>query len=158
MEKIKVTQKQAEHIKYFERDRYYALEHKVNGTFSSSGCLDELSLDELAIALYVGYEVEEEFKVGDYVVANFDKNSKVREITDIFDLHTGGYSVLDIFDGEKSVNIELSVLRHATESEIVQEEARRTDKKLDDLLLNLSNKERVRLCNKLICLESDSDE
>ena len=57
LNKAVVTQKQAEHIKYFERDRYYALEHKVNGTFSSSGCLDELSLDELAIALYVGYEV-----------------------------------------------------------------------------------------------------
>ena len=118
MEKIKVTQKQAEHIKYFERDRYYALEHKVNGTFSNSGCLDELSLDELAIALYVGYEVEEE---------------KAREF-----------------------RLDEAKLKRMVLAESAQKEVRRMDKKLDDLLLNLSNKERVRLCNKLICLESES--
>ena len=63
MEKAKINQEQAEAInscKKDDMDRGEAIRHHINTWCAPPNrCLNELSLDELVRALYVGYEVEE---------------------------------------------------------------------------------------------------
>ena len=81
--------------------------------------------------LHYGYEVEEKFEVGDWVVHEGDR---------AFELS---------FPLANPYNI--NHLRHATESEIAEEEKRRMGSKIDGLLVGLSSGERVRLREKLEC-------
>ncbi|GGB63700.1 hypothetical protein GCM10011409_45950 [Lentibacillus populi] len=86
-----------------------------------------------------------EFKKEQWVVG-YSKTYKkeiVRKIVAVYE--DTGYATLD----QEYLVISFDQLRHATESEIAQEKERRTDKKLDKLLLDLSNEERVRLAKKL---------
>jgi len=80
------------------------LELHVKKALSDSKCLQSLSLDELARALYVGYEVE--FEDGDWLVNTHNGI--------IFKIEDGRKDNLKDIVGAKH-------LRHATESEIVEE-------------------------------------
>src|SRR5699024_11169044 len=78
-EKVKVTPKMDELIrntlKKYER-------HKIVEKYNSIACdyKNEMDLDTLIKALYIGYEVEPEFKVGDWVVHEFgNKTYKIAE-------------------------------------------------------------------------------
>jgi len=140
MEKVKINQEQAERIRDWEYHTGYPgrlLELHAKYSLSRSKCLQSLSLDELARCLYVGYEVEVEFEVGDWVV-NTCHNS-------IFQLEQS--EVKDFFERIPA----LKHIRHATESEIAAEKERRMDSKIDGLLVGLSSGERVRLREKLEC-------
>jgi len=64
-------------------------------------------------------------------------------------MDTGMHTIIDIQAGicnlrgsVKLTNVETSSLRYATKSEIAEEEKRRTNKKLDEILLDLSDYER----------------
>jgi len=164
MEKVKVSQEIANAIKNIKQPEG-AIEHHVmrrNFVTEKKKALNSLTLDELIRAIYVGYEVVEKFSKGDWVVVTFELHAtiygKIKKITDVKESLAAGHDVYFNLEGDGVVY--QNEIRHARpeEIEIAEEKERRTDKKLDDLLLNLSNKERVRLCNKLICLESDSDE
>jgi|SRR5690625_1255733 len=71
MEKVKLTQEQAgeiERIKnYFNRHEYITKFVETNGVSDS-----EFHIEELVRALYTGYEVEPEFKAGDWVHNNLN--------------------------------------------------------------------------------------
>ena len=97
------------------------MERKLKVTEKQAEILEELSLDELARILYTGYEVEEEFKKGDWIVNGFGT---------VFDLSAFQISKL----GKMNV---LMNIRHATPQEIVQEKERRTDKELKEGLEQL---------------------
>src|SRR5699024_11077859 len=70
MEKVKVTRVQADAIEYckaeFGKDK--TINTHAKGTWAYD-CkpLNDLEFSELARALYIGYEVEPEFKAGDWV-------------------------------------------------------------------------------------------
>ena len=138
MAKIVVTQEQADRINYFRKDdegKGEAIRHHVNKWLSSvNTCLNELSVDELARALYVGYEVEVEVKVGDWLVNN--RNGLMFQIEDRQE--------------DKDI-ARMNHIRHATESEIVEEKERILDKNIDEILLGLESHERTRLREKLEC-------
>lgn len=123
MEKVKVTREQAECIKSFENNKVVALKHWVTDSFEVSKCLKKLTLDELARCLYSeeGYEVEEEFKVGDWV--NFEDDTCSDCITKIIDIQPI-YNRVQYYgvSGWQNIN---SIQRHATPSEIAQEKERR---------------------------------
>lgn len=105
--------------------------------------LFELETDDIQRALFDGYEVEPEFKVGDWVY-----NTRTNKVAQIDSRYVSGMDELWVNDEEFNF-YRKDDSRHATESEIAQEKERRTDKKLDKLLLDLSNEERVRLAKKL---------
>ena len=141
MEKQIITYEQADKISEWEYNtghpgRLLKL-HAKNKLSKRSECLQSLSLDQLARAIYVGYEVEEHFKVGDWVV-NTCHNS-------IFQLEQS--EVKDFFE---RIPV-LKHIRHATESEIADKKGRILDKKTDKILLDLEPHERTRLREKLEC-------
>jgi len=130
MGKVVITQEQASKISEWEYHTDHPgtlLELHAKNKLFDSKCLQIMSLDQLARAIYVGYEVEVEFEVGDWVV-NTCHNS-------IFQLEQS--EVKDFFERIPA----LKHIRHATESEIAEEEKRRMDKKLDGFLLSLSDDE-----------------
>ena len=139
MEKVKINQEQAERIRDWEYHTGYPgrlLELHAKYSLSRSKCLQSLSLDELARCLYVGYEVEVEFEVGDWVV-NTCHNS-------IFQLEQS--EVKDFFE---RIPV-LKHIRHATESEIAGEEKSRMDKKINEIWIGLSDYERNGFYRKLV--------
>lgn len=114
MEKVKVTQAQADLIKSIKDTDYAINIHELNKRPDSP--LQELTTAELARALYVGYEVEPQFKVGDWIHDNI--TNRVAEIDE------RGY------DGELAwVDDEFhnffTDFRHATLDEIEEEKERR---------------------------------
>jgi len=152
-DKVKITHEQAEKIKEWHLHTGYLsilLKLHVNNELVSSDCLQSLTLDELARALYVGCEVVEEFKVGDLIIDKNDKYKTVIEITEIRTFNLFGYSYDE--DGQEiGTCIRIEYARHATESEIAAEKERLMDNKLDTIWLNLSDEERDRLHDKLEC-------
>lgn len=71
--------------------------------------------------LHYGYEVEEPYKIGDWVVTKLD--GKTKKITGVKDFHAiDGDACFDLDD---SVLVFQSQIRHATESEIAKEKERR---------------------------------
>jgi len=126
MGKVKINQEQADRINYFRKDDEHkgdAIRYQINKWLAPvNTCLNKLTLDELARALYVGYEVEVE--VGDWLVNN--RNGLMFQIEDRQE--------------DKDI-ARMNHIRHATESEIAEEEKRLTNKKLDEILLDLSDNE-----------------
>src|SRR5699024_1112184 len=82
-------------------------------------CLNNLTLDELIRAFYIGYEVEESYEVGDWVYVEAPKEG----LPNVYQVMTADkYSVnLDRLYG----NFKKSKLRHATPEEIAEEKQRR---------------------------------
>lgn len=91
--------------------------------------LVKLNLDILIKALYIGYEVEEEFKVGDWAVYDNKIIGKVKKIAD--DLITIDVELEYLRDnGETAyVNTFARYFRHATPEEVAEEKERRWWKK-----------------------------
>src|SRR5690625_2635349 len=128
MEKVKLTQEQADAIergiKIYGKSRIMN-DHALDGWVGNLNDLNGLTKDEIARALYVGYEVEPEFKVGDWVYVESPKE--------------GLPNVYKIMNAEKySVNLDRlygnhkkSDIRQATPQEIATEKQRRWWEKHD---------------------------
>src|SRR5690625_3185738 len=120
MEKVKLTQEQAgeiERIKnYFNRHEYITKFVETNGVSDS-----EFHIEELVRALYIGYEVEPEFKVGAWVSVSWQS----KKPTIHKDVKLVGGNDLKI-DGEQlNKHPSLDIVRHATPKEIAKEKQRR---------------------------------
>src|SRR5690606_17331433 len=125
MEKVKVTREQAEAIEFAKKNHpnIDIVKAYVNyRDWRLCGELDSLKLlefDDLIKALYNGYEVEPEFKVGDWVVIDYKEHgTKVGKIK--------GYIKKDAFyiDNNHAAGSIMNT-RHATPEEIVAEKERR---------------------------------
>ena len=152
MDKPVITRNQADRIWAFEwrkKNPSKLLEFHVKHTFSSSKCLQSLSLDELARCLYVGYEVEVEelepqFEVGDWV--NHDDRN-IGKITKIKD----GIIFIDVpLNHGEYVNTVSKYFKYATPTEIAGEEKSRMDKKINEIWIGLSDYERNGFYRKLV--------
>ena len=126
MEKVKLTQEQADTIEDLKKK--YSSEQivgtNVRGRVHNRPVkLAELNLDTLIRALYIGYEIEETFEIGDWVYVRgiFDASPEVAKVTNVY----ANRIVLDNgFDlGKGSVTPE--TVRRATESETAAEKQRR---------------------------------
>lgn len=100
-EKVKVSKEQADLILSFIEDFNMNFNHMHLGTFVE--------------ALENGYEVEEEFGIGDWIFSKYNKD--IGRVTEV------GSSYLKYDDG--FISNELHAFRHATEQEIAQEKKRR---------------------------------
>src|SRR5690625_658489 len=119
-EKVKLTQEQAREIEriknYFNRHEYITKFVETNGVSDS-----EFHIEELVRALYIGYEVEPEFKVGDYVVNGGGRVVEILEVT------CDSFVVGWIANGKmfKESTFKHSILRHAIPEEVSKEKQRR---------------------------------
>ena len=147
MGKVVITQEQADKIRGWEYHTGYPdrlLELRAQYLLTSSKCLQSLSLDKLARAIYVGYEVEERFEVGNWV--NHDDRN-IGKITKIKD----GNIFIDVpLNHGEYINTVSKYFEYATESEIAGEEKRRMDKKINEIWIGLSDYERNGLYRKLV--------
>lgn len=129
MEKIKLTQEQADAIESLRSGGYdddvivrntlfYEMGTNENPCKRYNSLLD-LHTDKLIRALYIGYEVESEFKVGDWVYVETPKS----ELPNVYKIMLVNkyHAQLDRLYG----NHDKSKLRHATPEEIEKEKQRR---------------------------------
>lgn len=126
MSKVILTQRQAgaieQLLKEHERNKDEIIDIHCNEDFEWGeryASVEELKPSQLARALYIGYEVEPEFKVGDWVVYDDTDTTLITKIKDGIihvdkPLSYGGY-----------VNTVPMYFRHATPSEIAGEKERR---------------------------------
>lgn len=121
MSKVKITQEQANEIEI--RKQIFSNESTIKKHLEGWECiriLNLLTLDELIRALYIGYEIEEEFKSGDWVHVSFKSGSKIAKILNSY------HGVIQFYDNENLPNIKIdNQTRHATPEEIAEEKQRR---------------------------------
>lgn len=127
MSKVKLTREQAEALEEVMKDRTKTslIRESANPFMSAGGYMceknhivfNEIDLETLIKALYIGYEVEETFKVGDWIVT---KDGMVAEIIDVCMFHKDSVALYEV-DGRHS----FATLRHATPEEIAKEKQRR---------------------------------
>jgi len=125
MEKVKLTPEQAEAIKYLKEQKglfnheIVQLHVKTSGAYwdgDKEKFIRALDVDALIRALYIGYEIEETYKIGDWlhvVTPNFEFVAKV---IDEYDEYT------EFDNGKKLSAFEF---RKATPEEIAAEKERR---------------------------------
>ncbi|RDW17025.1 hypothetical protein CWR48_15600 [Oceanobacillus arenosus] len=130
-EKVKVTKEQAEAIKKaveLHGEDYvvdtHCLKQKNRSLWTHYLALNDMEMWKLARAVYRGYEVEPEFKVGDKIIDSLVDNCPIIEVTEIEKYYLIGFWLTDI--GSKvTTSVKRHRARHATPSEIAQEKERR---------------------------------
>lgn len=120
-DKVVLTQEQADEIELQKKDfskfddivTRRILTSDINGYYNKT--FHSISVDDLIKALYIGYEVEPEFKVGDWVID--EEYGFIGQITEI-----EGNSIWAYWDDDnKEMRIRKEDLRHATPEEIAKE-------------------------------------
>ncbi|GGP17261.1 hypothetical protein [Oceanobacillus neutriphilus] len=123
MEKIQVTQKQADWLERYELTQEQ-IDHYINiqpYKKRPDSPIVDWDAAKLARALYVGYEVIPQYKVGDWVV--YVPDNSIWEITK--DTYNDGTHI-NLMNGNEIMNVvSANHLRHATPEEIQQEKKRR---------------------------------
>ena len=123
MNKVKLTQEQAEKIeevkdykkKYQEYISDMLYERCINGSWIGVyEPLNNLNADEFARAIYIGYEVEPEYKKGDWVKSKIGTG-----VGKIIHLKQFGYET------DFGLLADTDDIRHATPEEIAEEKERR---------------------------------
>lgn len=128
MKKVKITQEQAEAIERIKKEH---LEHLIKikkkpFTYHVRPWEEpilKLEPEDIQSALFEGYEVEPEFKVGDWVVVRFEGEEWITDLTK--ESEFGGFYTDSRLPGEKQKFYSGSILRHATPEEIATEKTRR---------------------------------
>ncbi len=128
MEKVKITQEQADAIEAVQdREKVRSMIirwHTGRGRWvDDEESLNELELDDLIRALYIGYEVEPEFKKGQWIYDITDENKTVIEVAYVTDRRVHGFWKTEYSDIDTHVAIENA--RHFTKAEIAKEKERR---------------------------------
>jgi uncharacterized protein YkvS len=125
MEKVKLTPEQVKGLEKWKEIANtkqilhgFTEENKKYGWLNELECLKSLSFTEMALALCGWYEIEETFKVGDWVTFNDKYTGKVLEVS--------GESVLTDFKGTFATQrFRKRDIRKSTEEEIAAEKERR---------------------------------
>lgn len=122
-EKVKVSHRQniaLDEMKNQNNDDWFINNHQsACGYDENWSSLEKLSVAELSRALYIGYEVEEEYKIGDWVFV--DWNLSDGEVYEVIDIEKGCVRI----DWKGNQWPSMDIVRHATEEEITQEKERR---------------------------------
>ena len=156
-QKVVLTQEQADAVesakKRYGKDQFLyefsRMLHEISPLqFTGSlGPINDLALHRVAKALYIGYEVEPKFKVGDWVHSNV--TGRVAKIDD------RGYGEENAWVDDEEVNF-FTDFRHATSEEIAREKERRWwnshnrdvwELNEGDVLLYLGDPYKVKWCN-----------
>lgn len=117
MEKVILTQEQAEHIELVKSERnietvignVFFNKRKYRRENSINDVIESIGLEKMLKAIYIGYEVEPEFKVGDWIIDEFSGSMTIIE--------NAGYA--------NDLNNCRNNIRKATKEEIAKEKQRR---------------------------------
>ncbi len=109
-EKVKVTQEQQHLIDQWMDNKVGLVNIFVDRNAHKGSILYSFTLDQLIKSLYVGYEVEPEFEVGDFITHKLTGDiGKVTKIS------------ANAVHADNTMGGAISGFRHSTESEIAQE-------------------------------------
>lgn len=125
MEKVKLTQEQADTIERLKKHHRYEIERfKRNPNHFADWLLPikDIDIEHIEHACREGYEVEPEFKEGNWVTHEDGIVSKVTSI-DERDIITTDYRLNN--GGSKYMNTFAKYFRHATPKEVAKEQERR---------------------------------
>lgn len=144
MTKPIITQEQADAIESLaDNKKGLAVDFHVKAIWENEhGVLNDLSTDQLIKALYIGYEVELEYLRGDWVNFYFGGRHYIGKILGTYT--SGMFEVLST-ELTSSKKVDRKDVSRATETEIAQEKERRTEKKLSEMLNDLTVEEKQRL-------------
>src|SRR5690625_2663863 len=120
MGKVRLTQEQAdaiEGIKEYQRKLLNSGEHRIMEEFKD---LRSLTTDEFMDALYVGYEVEPEYSVGDWIVVDYGEHG-----TEVGIIKGWIDKPHSFFIDKCHFGANVNEARHATPEEIAEEKERR---------------------------------
>lgn len=132
MKKAKVTQEQAEAIEIIKSDdkKYGCFEANLRvqvekgWTGNIFECLNEIKTEDYVRALFVGYEVEPEYKVGDWVIyKRFNGENLIGRIER--DVDSNELAIKLAISDDPQLGIIKFITRHATTEEIATEKTRR---------------------------------
>ncbi len=163
MSKVKITQEQADAIENITY-REHAVELQINGwKHKENRCLNHLALDDFIKALYIGYEVEPEYKVGDWIVKRNGEKFYITHRGDGFPIAVRitnittslGVNVLQFCDGSV---IRITEARHATPEEIAKEKERRWWAKNDRDVWEIREDDILEYLNDLYIVDSFDSE
>ena len=122
MNKVKLTRKQAKELEYYKLRGEEQIDYLVNvhhNKLRPDLEISKLTTSEIAKALYIGYEIEEKFKVGDWVIeSDTELACRITGITNVngrisYGIEGRGYLLGD------------ELIRLATPEEIAAEKERR---------------------------------
>lgn len=124
MSKVKLTREQARELEYYKLDGEEQIDYLVNvhhNKLRPDLEISKLTTSEIAKALYIGYEIEEEFKSGDWIVNN---QGRVLQVTEVY--LEDGNEIVEANDGQVfTYRLGAEFVRHATPDEIAEEKERR---------------------------------
>src|SRR5690625_5096019 len=120
-EKVRLTKEQAKAVEVFKDNNLTLKDYAYENLSEELDPIQILGIDKMARALYVGYEIEPEFRVGDWVVRTVDLEEHYKSGV-VFKIAKVDNGVL--YDDRESVLLE-STIRHATPEEIEEEKQRR---------------------------------
>ncbi len=117
--KVRITRKQADEVEIQKKELkpHDVVTRKIVSRRTNK-VFKDIDLDTLIRALYIGYEVEPDFEVGDWVV-----HIPTGVIGEISHINGNWISFFHSYE-QKAVNISVNDLRHATPEEIAKEEER----------------------------------
>ena len=128
MSKVKITEQQAEAIEEIKGGVSELFEANLTtqikkGWLSNAFTpLNELSTKDYLDALYIGYEIKQEFKVGDWIYINKEATiTNKPQVKKIVGINKG----IVKFDDDWVISINSQHIRHATPEEIAEEKERR---------------------------------
>lgn len=126
-----ITKEQAEKIEwaknYFKEDGLSRIVGLWMKNFSIwepvTGPLIEMKLDDLIRSLYIGYEVEPEFKIGDWIYISSEGTHNSKEMVAKVESKYNESQLC--LDNNWNIGAGSQYIRHATPSEIAEEKERR---------------------------------
>lgn len=128
--KVKLTREQAVIMELFKTSKSKEnilkdiLMAEKQAYHKNNECLKSLSFEDMARALLIGYEVEETFKVGDWVIYTNKKEESFTGKIEGFESH--GFIKTDIYaDAKVKQWFRKNNIRHAAPEEIKVEKERR---------------------------------
>lgn len=131
IEKIKLTQAQADGIERYKQEMVKSLKMQFKNGFEKTPYewakpLVELGAEQILDAVQNGYEVKPKFKVGDWVHVSWSNGgASVHKVLKIGVRSIGGDLNGIAIDAEGNPKPPLSIVRHATAEEIAHEKEQR---------------------------------
>lgn len=118
LKKVRLTKEQARAVEVFKDNNLTLKDYAYENLSEELDPIQILGIDKMARALYVGYEIEPDLKVGDWVV--WDDMKIIGQLVEI-----DSELRVDAIEYDFPQSIPLKVLRHATPEEIAEEKERR---------------------------------
>src|SRR5690625_4814185 len=124
LKKVRLTKEQARAVEVFKDNNLTLKDYAYENLSEELDPIQILGIDKMARALYVGYEIEPDFKVGDWAECNDGNVGKVTNMRD------DGFLTIETIDGfigahEKNFRVLTHVEKKKAKEKFTKEKQRR---------------------------------